>query len=112
MPGDIARRMVLTSAGTIVQDSREGAILCVHVQPNATCTEYAGVHGGALKFRVAAPPVEGAANEALCAFLAERFRIPRSAVAVRAGHGSRRKRVLLKGVRAPRVWEVVQAAPG
>jgi uncharacterized protein (TIGR00251 family) len=105
-------RMVVASAGTIVQDSREGAILCVHVQPNATRTEYAGVHGEALKFRVAAPPVEGAANEALCAFLAERFGIPRSAVAVRAGHGSRRKRVLLKAVCAPRVWEVFQAAPG
>ena len=79
----------------------------MHVQPNAARTEYAGVHGGALKFRVAAPPVEGAANEALCAFLAERFGIPRSAVAVRAGHGSRRKRVLLTGVPARRVWEVL-----
>jgi uncharacterized protein YggU (UPF0235/DUF167 family) len=66
-------------------------------------TEYAGVQGDAMKFRVATPPVEGAANEALCAFLAERFGIPRSAVAVRAGHGSRRKRVLLKGVSAKRV---------
>src|SRR5437773_12330823 len=104
MPGDIARRMVLTGVGTIVQDSREGAILCVHVQPNATWTEYAGAHGGALKFRVAAPPVEGAANEALCAFLAERFSIPRSAVAFRAGHGSHRKRPLLEAVRSSRVW--------
>jgi uncharacterized protein (TIGR00251 family) len=95
-----------------IQDSPQGALLIVHVQPNATRTEYAGVHGEALKFRVAAPPVEGAANEALCAFLAEQFGIPRSAVAVRAGHGSRRKRVLLKGVRAPRVWEVFHAAPG
>ena len=79
----------------------------MHVQPNAARTEYAGVHGEALKFRVAAPPVEGAANEALCAFLAERFGIPRSAVAVRAGHGSRRKRVLLKGVSAKRVRSVL-----
>jgi uncharacterized protein (TIGR00251 family) len=107
MPGDVARRMVVTSPGTIVQDSLEGAILCVHVQPNAARTEYAGVHGEALKFRVAAPPAEGAANEALCAFLAERFGIPRSAVAVRAGHGSRRKRVLLKGVSAKRVRAVL-----
>jgi uncharacterized protein (TIGR00251 family) len=95
-----------------VRDSPQGALLIVHVQPNAARTEYAGVHGEALKFQVAAPPVEGAANEALCGFLAERFGIPRSAVAFRAGRGSRRKRVLLKGVRAPRVWEVFQAAPG
>lgn len=96
----------------IILDGPEGALVTVSVLPRAARTEYAGVQGDAMKFRVAAPPVGGAANEALCAFLAERFGIPRSAVAVRAGHGSRRKRVLLKGVRAPRVWEVFQAAPG
>lgn len=96
----------------IVLDGPEGALVTVSVLPRAARTECAGVQGDALKFRVAAPPVEGAANEALCTFLAERFGIPRSAVAVRAGHGSRRKRVLLKGVRAPRVWEVLRAAPG
>ena len=96
----------------IVLDGPAGALVTVSVLPRAARTEYAGVQGDALKFRVAAPPVEGAANEALCAFLAERFGIPRSAVAVQTGHGSRRKRVLLKGVRAPRVWEVLCAAPG
>jgi uncharacterized protein (TIGR00251 family) len=96
----------------IVLDGPEGALVIVSVLPRAARTEYAGVQGDAMKFRVAAPPVGGAANDALCAFLAERLGIPRSAVAVRAGHGSRRKRVLLKGVRAPRVWEVFHAAPG
>ncbi|MGH7251077.1 MAG: DUF167 domain-containing protein [Nitrospiraceae bacterium] len=81
--------------------------MTVSILPRAARTECAGVQGDALKFRVAAPPVEGAANEALCAFLAERFGIPRSAVAVRTGHGSRRKRVLLKGVTARRLWEVL-----
>ncbi len=81
--------------------------MTVSVLPRAARTEYAGVQGDAMKFRVAAPPVEGAANEALCAFLAERFGIPRSAVAVRTGHGSRRKRVLLKGVSAKRVRAVL-----
>ena len=90
----------------MVQDSPEGAILIVHVQPKATRTEYVGVHGDALKFRVAAPPVEGAANEALCAYLAERFGIPKSAVSMLAGLSSRRKRVLLKGVAGRRVSEV------
>jgi len=89
----------------MVQDSPEGASLTVHVQPKAARTEYAGVHGDALKFRVAAPPVEGAANEALCAYLAERFGIPKNAVGVLAGQGSRKKRVLLKGVASKRVME-------
>ena len=91
----------------IVLDGPEGALVTVSVLPRAARTECAGVQGDALKFRVAAPPVEGAANEALCTFLAERFGIPRSAVAVRAGHGSRRKRVLLKGVSAKRVRAVL-----
>lgn len=91
----------------IILDGPEGALVTVSVLPRAARTEYAGVQGDALKFRVAAPPVEGAANEALCAFLAERFGIPRSAVAIRAGHGSRRKRVLLKGVSVKRVRAVL-----
>ena len=90
----------------MIQDSPDGAVLTVHVQPKAARTEYAGVHGDALKFRVAAPPVDGAANEALCAHLAERFGLPKSAVSMLAGLSSRRKRVLLKGVAGRRVSEV------
>jgi len=85
-----------------IQDSPEGAILSVHVQPKASKTEYVGLHGGALKFRVAAPPVEGAANEALCTYLAGLFGLPKKAVVVRSGHASRKKRVLLAGVTADR----------
>jgi uncharacterized protein (TIGR00251 family) len=92
-----------------VQDSPEGAVLFVHVQPKASKTEYAGIHGGALKFRVAAPPVEGAANETLCAYLAERFSLPKKAVVLLSGQGSRHKRVLLKGVSARRVGEVLKS---
>ena len=90
----------------MVQESPDGAVLTVHVQPKATRTEYVGVHGDALKFRVAAPPVDGAANEALCAYLAERFGLPAGAVRMLAGLGSRRKRVLLKGIPGRRVSEV------
>ena len=107
-----------------VQDSPEGAVLTIHVQPKASKTEYAGLHGGApastlasgrshgpggaLKFRVAAPPVDGAANEALCAYLAGLFKLPKKAVVVQSGHGSRKKRVLLTGVTAVRVRDVLE----
>jgi len=91
-----------------VQDSPEGAVLTIHVQPKASKTGYAGLHGGALKFRVAAPPVEGAANEALCAYLAGLFGLPKKAVVVQSGHNSRKKRVLLTGVPADRVQAVLR----
>lgn len=82
----------------MISESPDGIVLVVHVQPKAAKTEYVGLYDGALKFRVAAPPREGAANNVLCAFLAERFGLAKSAVVIQAGQGSRRKRVLMKGV--------------
>lgn len=94
-----------------VRDSPEGAVLTVHVQPKASHTEYVGVHGDALKFRVAAPPVEGGANDALRSFLAKRFGLSKGAVVIRAGLASRRKEVVLTGVPASLVREVLPDRP-
>jgi len=91
-----------------VQESPEGAVLTIHVQPKASKTEYVGLHGDALKFRVAAPPVEGAANDALCAHLAALFAIPKRSVVIKSGASSRHKRVLLTGVSAVRVQAVLR----
>lgn len=92
-----------------VQDGPEGASLSVIIQPRASRTEYVGVQGEALKFRVAAPPVEGAANEALCRFLATCFRVPFSQVMIQSGAGARRKRVLIRGVTARYVRDRLNA---
>jgi len=73
-------------------------ILTIHVQPRASRTEVAGWHGDAVKIRLAAPPVDGAANDALTAFLAERLAVPRSAVSLLSGETSRRKRVGIDGL--------------
>jgi len=74
------------------------AILTIHVQPRASRTEVAGWHGDAVKVRLAAPPVDGAANDALTAFLAERLAVPRSAVTLLSGATARRKRVRIDGL--------------
>lgn len=89
----------------MIRDTPEGALLTVHVQPKAARTEFVGVHGASLKFRVAAPPADGAANEALCAYLAERFGLPKRDVRLLAGPASRRKLILVKGVTAGLVRE-------
>jgi uncharacterized protein YggU (UPF0235/DUF167 family) len=57
-----------------------------------------GWHGDAIKIRLAAAPVDGAANQALIDFLALRLGVPRAAIRINAGHGSRRKRVTIAGV--------------
>ena len=69
----------------------------VHVQPRATRSEIVGVHGTALKMRVQALPVDGAANEAVVAFLAERLGLPRRSVTVVGGLSSRSKLVDIEG---------------
>jgi len=74
------------------------ATLLLHVVPRARVTALAGRHGDALKIRLAAPPVDGAANDELIRFLAERLAVPRSAVTIAAGHTSRRKTVTVTGI--------------
>jgi hypothetical protein len=69
----------------------------VHVQPNARRTQVAGRHGDAIKIRVAAPPVDGAANAELVRFLAEHLNVPRSAFEIVRGGGGRRKQVRVAG---------------
>ena len=70
----------------------------VRVVPRAKTTAFAGVRDGALVIRVAAPPVEGAANDAVIAFLADRLQIPRRSIRIVSGESSRRKRIDLAGV--------------
>jgi uncharacterized protein (TIGR00251 family) len=74
------------------------ARLVIHVVPRARATDVAGRHGDALKIRLAAPPVDGAANDELIRFLAERLSVPRSAVTIAAGHTGRRKTVKIAGI--------------
>jgi hypothetical protein len=68
------------------------------VQPRASNSALAGQHGDALKVRVTAPPLDGAANEALVRFLAERLGVAPSAVRVESGAGSRAKVVTVEGI--------------
>jgi len=77
-----------------------GWLLLVHVQPNAKQSEIGGLHGDALKVRVAAAPTEGRANEELVALLAAALGVPKKNVAVFRGMKSRQKTV---SIAAPHV---------
>jgi uncharacterized protein (TIGR00251 family) len=69
----------------------------VHVQPRASRSEVVGTHGTALKVRVHAPPVEGAANDAVISLLSAQLGVPRRAVRIVAGGASRAKTVDIEG---------------
>lgn len=73
--------------------------LTLHVQPGAKRSEIVGLHGEALKIRLAAPPIEGRANEALLRFVAESFAVPLRNVAFKQGEQSRHKVVAITGSR-------------
>jgi len=80
-------------------------VLSLHVQPGARKTEIAGLHGEALKIRLAAPPVDGKANECLIRYLAETLGIAKSSIELVGGATSRAKRVRIGGVSAATVCE-------
>ena len=84
-------------------------MLAIRVIPRARKHEIAGTREGALLVRLAAPPVEGAANDALMEWLADRLGVPRRAVRIVSGVRSRTKRVAVSGVTAARVRAVCSA---
>ena len=82
----------------IVRRVAGGVRFTVRVQPRASRSEVCGVHGDALKVRLAAPPVDGAANEALVALLADELDVARRSVRIVSGEASRSKTVQVDGV--------------
>lgn len=83
----------------------------VYVQPRASKTVVAGMHDGCVKIRLAAPPVDGAANAALVEFVAGLLGIAKSRVRISAGLTSRRKTVEVDGVTAQQLAEGLKQAP-
>jgi uncharacterized protein (TIGR00251 family) len=86
----------------MLRAARDGVTLAVRAQPGARRNSITGIYGegesAQLKIAVNAPPVEGRANDALIAFLAQTFCVPKSAVELASGELSRSKLFLLRGV--------------
>lgn len=77
-------------------DGENNLILNLHVQPGAKNTVAAGLHGDALKIKLAAVPLEGRANAALVKFLAKHFDVPIGQVILKQGEQSRRKVIVIQ----------------
>jgi uncharacterized protein len=74
-----------------------GLTFAVRIVPRASRSEIAGEYNGALRIRIAAPPVDGAANRELIRLLAKSFKLPQNAVAIVSGAGSKSKIVHIAG---------------
>ena len=91
-----------------ITDAKGGAAFTVRVVPKASKTEIIGLmDDGALKVRLTAPPVEGKANEALIAFLADVLSVRRDQVEIVAGHGGREKLISVIGITPDEVNDIL-----
>jgi len=77
-----------------------GISVAIRVQPRAPGNRIVGEHDGALKVAVSAPPEDGKANDAVVKVLADRLRVPKSAISVRIGATSRRKVIHIDNITA------------
>ena len=78
------------------KETPEGMTVTVFVQPRSSKNSIVGLHGDALKIRLTAPPVEGAANKMCIEFLAKQLGVSKSSLSIISGHSSRTKRILIK----------------
>ena len=82
----------------IVQSVHEGEVVFkVQVVPRSSRSEVVGEHNGSLRIKIAAPPVDGAANEELIRVLAKTFNVSRSAVRIVSGQTGKVKQISIKG---------------
>jgi uncharacterized protein (TIGR00251 family) len=88
----------------------DGCTLTVRVHPGARKNGVTGVHAEAVKIALTTPPVDGKANEALIAFLAEALRVPRARIAIVAGLNSRAKTLRITGKSAAEVVAALNPA--
>lgn len=88
---------------SFTRDTAEGCSLSVRLHPGAKRNAVTGLHDGALKIALNAPPVDGKANDALIAFLAEKLSMPRAKIALVAGMTSRSKTLRIAGKSAAEV---------
>jgi uncharacterized protein len=95
-----------------IHDRADGAVVSLLVSPKSGSNRVGPVENGVLRVRVKAAAVEGAANAALTKVLAEATGISKSNIQLIAGHASRRKLVLFRGISASEVADLLGSEAG
>ena len=104
------RESVTIELSSFLRPSKDGLILEVVVAPRAKRSKFVGFRGGYPKIALAAPPIEGRANEELLAFLKELLGLSGRAVELIRGGTSRRKAVFLRGITPGQVLQVLESS--
>jgi uncharacterized protein (TIGR00251 family) len=97
-----------TPLSTCLRATPDGCALAVRVHPGARRNAVTGVHGEAVKIALTTPPVDGRANEALIAFLADALRLPKANITLVTGATSRSKLLRITGRTAAEVQAMLQ----
>ncbi len=93
-----------------LQETAEGLILQIYVQPRSSKNKMVGLQGDMLKLKLTSPPVDGAANKCCCELLSKLFDIAKSRVILISGEKSRKKRILLQGVCLQDALHIIQSS--
>jgi uncharacterized protein (TIGR00251 family) len=97
----------MDDSGLKVRETGLGLEVRLHVLPRARRSELAGVHNGALKLKVTAPPVDDAANRAIIEFFSDLLGVSKSSLSIPAGAKSREKILQIKGLTLSRFLELI-----
>ncbi len=93
-----------------IRPHKNGSLLLLYIQPGASKSEVAGLHGDRLKIRIKAPPVEGEANRELISFISSELGISSSKVHLVRGEASRQKDILIEGSEAEKIKALFKRA--
>ena len=92
-----------------IEETPDGILFKVTVQPRSASNEIVGLRGDALKIKLTAPPIEGAANRVCVAFLAQSLKVKKSDVQIIRGQRSRTKKVLVQSVTRKQIGSLLEA---
>lgn len=92
-----------------IQETNDGIVFKVTIQPRASQNEIMGLQGDALKIRLTAPPIEGAANKMCIAFLAKLLKVRKSDVEIVRGQSARTKKILLRSATREKIESFLKA---
>lgn len=93
-----------------INETPDGIVFSIHVQPRASKNELCGEHDGALKVRLTSPPVEGAANKLCVEFFAKLLGVAKSKVSIISGEKSRHKTIRVAGASRSELLKLLESA--